>query len=52
MRPNHEGDEAGRCGGCGSRDMITTRLCYSKFDGMDRHAAHLARASLRKCSVS
>lgn len=31
MRPDHEGDEAGRCGGCGSRDMITTRLCDSKI---------------------
>lgn len=25
-RPDHEGDEAGRCGGCGARDMRTTRL--------------------------
>lgn len=25
-----EGDESGRCGGCGSRDMITTRLCDSQ----------------------
>ncbi|WPY93142.1 hypothetical protein T8T21_08375 [Limimaricola variabilis] len=31
MRPDYEGDEAGRCGGCGSRDMITTRLCDSKI---------------------
>ena len=23
-RPDHEGDEAGRCGGCGSRNMITS----------------------------
>jgi len=23
MRKNYEGDEAGRCGGCGSRDVLT-----------------------------
>lgn len=26
MRPDFEGDEAGRCGGCGSRDLMTTTL--------------------------
>jgi len=24
-RPEYEGDEAGRCGGCGSRNMLVTR---------------------------
>lgn len=24
-RPDHEGDESGRCGGCGSRNMLTSR---------------------------
>lgn len=29
-RDDHEGDEAGRCGGCGSRDMTTFKLCDSE----------------------
>ena len=26
-RPDFEGDEAGRCGGCGSRNLMTTDVC-------------------------
>lgn len=39
-RPDHEGDEAGRCGGCGSRNMVLAS------DGI--HAACVACARLQE----